>query len=419
MKQITTIIFLICTYSGISQARVLLSQKGQIYRDTVRDLYVQAPLVKINDSTIGGGGGTPGGTSGQFQYNNAGTFGAYSNLYWDNTNSRLGIGISNPRKALSIQGKVNFGTEDATLDSYNITVKDTSAGVYLWRNINSIAAEPFIVLRSGLGALNAGNGTSGGGQIRGLSGSNGFRFTDPSSLKEYMRLDSAGRLSIGTNTPIGDLQTTTNSATNVSRGIVIMQNSADAVSSLLSMYKSRGSIASPSTVSTGDVLGIFDIRGYAGATNTYQIATRIASFVNGSATDAVSGVPADIRFYTSNGAFAERWRIDKNGGWTNTAGTPTAQIHLKAGTATAGTAPLQLTAGTNLTTPVAGTVEFDGTNYFVTVSTTRYLLTKTLTGTAAPATTPVSVGDHYIDTTNKKEYVATGTASSADWTILN
>lgn len=42
-----------------------------------------------------------------------------------------------------------------------------------------------------------------------------------------------------------------------------------------------------------------------------------------------------------------------------------------------------------------------------------------ITGTAAPVTTPVRVGQQFIDTTNKKIYVATGTSSSSDWTILN
>lgn len=41
------------------------------------------------------------------------------------------------------------------------------------------------------------------------------------------------------------------------------------------------------------------------------------------------------------------------------------------------------------------------------------------TGTAAPTTTPLVVGDTFTDSTNKKMYVSTGTASSADWTILN
>jgi hypothetical protein len=41
------------------------------------------------------------------------------------------------------------------------------------------------------------------------------------------------------------------------------------------------------------------------------------------------------------------------------------------------------------------------------------------TGTAAPATTPAYVGDLFVDTNAKKIYSATGTSSSADWTILN
>src|SRR3990167_59356 len=40
---------------------------------------------------------------------------------------------------------------------------------------------------------------------------------------------------------------------------------------------------------------------------------------------------------------------------------PTAYLHIKAGTAGVGTAPLKLTAGTNLTIPEAGAIEFDGT----------------------------------------------------------
>lgn len=52
--------------------------------------------------------------------------------------------------------------------------------------------------------------------------------------------------------------------------------------------------------------------------------------------------------------------------------TPTAILHLKAGTATASTAPLKLTSGTNLTTAETGAVEYNGTNLFFTrTGTTR------------------------------------------------
>lgn len=41
-----------------------------------------------------GGGGTPGGSNTQIQFNNSGAFGGSANLTWDNTNSRLSVGGS-------------------------------------------------------------------------------------------------------------------------------------------------------------------------------------------------------------------------------------------------------------------------------------------------------------------------------------
>lgn len=50
---------------------------------------------------------------------------------------------------------------------------------------------------------------------------------------------------------------------------------------------------------------------------------------------------------------------------------------------------------------------------------TQIYLNKSIRGTAAPVATPRRVGLFFVDTNNGKLYVATGTASSADWTILN
>jgi hypothetical protein len=36
-------------------------------------------------------------------------------------------------------------------------------------------------------------------------------------------------------------------------------------------------------------------------------------------------------------------------------------------------------------------------------------------GSGAPSSTPTNIGDIYVDTTNLKIYIATGTSSSADW----
>ena len=41
------------------------------------------------------------------------------------------------------------------------------------------------------------------------------------------------------------------------------------------------------------------------------------------------------------------------------------------------------------------------------------------TDNTAPTSTPRKVGDMFVDTSANKVYVATGTSSSSDWTILN
>lgn len=54
--------------------------------------------------------------------------------------------------------------------------------------------------------------------------------------------------------------------------------------------------------------------------------------------------------------------------------SPTAIVHLKAGTAAAGTGPLKFTTGTNLTTPEDGAVEYDGTHFYISIGSTRFQL---------------------------------------------
>ncbi len=46
--------------------------------------------------------------------------------------------------------------------------------------------------------------------------------------------------------------------------------------------------------------------------------------------------------------------------------SPTAKLHLSAGSVTAGTAPIKMTSGSLMTTPEAGAIEFDGTNIYYT-----------------------------------------------------
>jgi len=63
--------------------------------------------------------------------------------------------------------------------------------------------------------------------------------------------------------------------------------------------------------------------------------------------------------------------------------SPTSVLHLKAGTATANTAPLKINEGTNLATPEDGAIEHTSDNLHFTAGSTRYTLAKTLTATSA------------------------------------
>lgn len=60
--------------------------------------------------TAGGGGGSPGGSDGQVQYNNGGSFGGESNFVYDDGNDRVGIGTSAPSHTLSVTGSAQISS---------------------------------------------------------------------------------------------------------------------------------------------------------------------------------------------------------------------------------------------------------------------------------------------------------------------
>ena len=116
-----------------------------------------------------------------------------------------------------------------------------------------------------------------------------------------------------------------------------------------------------------------------------------------------------LGFSTYTGvALTEKMRITSTGNVGIGVGAPTATLHLKAGTATASTAPLKFTTGTNLTTTEAGAMEYDGTHLYFTPSTTRETVafTSDLTTSLASyvpytgATTNVVLGANTLSTTS-------------------
>ena len=83
-----------------------------------------------NLTGISGGGSTdPGGSDGQIQYNNGGAFGGDTNLHWDDTNDRLGVGTTSPLSMLSVNGSLSVATTYVQHNSgtgvYTLNVDDS------------------------------------------------------------------------------------------------------------------------------------------------------------------------------------------------------------------------------------------------------------------------------------------------------
>jgi hypothetical protein len=118
----------------------------------------------------------------------------------------------------------------------------------------------------------------------------------------------------------------------------------------------------------------------------------------------VGPIASEISFLTraTAGNYDVRMVVNSTGNVGIGQTTPTAVLHLKAGTATASTGPLKFTSGTNLTTAEAGAMEFNGTNLFFSPSTTRHTVNHGLTGSATldfPSTLTMLSADRTITVT--------------------
>jgi len=112
----------------------------------------------------------------------------------------------------------------------------------------------------------------------------------------------------------------------------------------------------------------YSIAGGAGTTNINADSGMLISFFDAAVNAIADFALVDIKIYTKT-AFTN----------FGTPLTPTALVHIDAGTAVANTAPLKLTAGVNLTVPEEGAIEFDGTNLFYTTNTLTRLTIATTT----------------------------------------
>jgi hypothetical protein len=155
--------------------------------------------------------------------------------------------------------------------------------------------------------------------------------------------------------------------TSQARGYNTFLATAAAAFTLTQLYHyvaNQGTIGAGSTVtsqfgfnSTASLIGATNNYGFF-ADNTAAVTAGKTAYGFYSGVNTASGGGTTWGFY-SDGTANNLFR--GNTYYGNTAVTPTAKIHVAAGSATASTAPLKFTSGTNLTTAEAGVVEYDGT----------------------------------------------------------
>lgn len=134
---------------------------------------------------------------------------------------------------------------------------------------------------------------------------------------ERMRIDSSGRVGIGTTSlsQLLNLYSATNATFSVSgdsaTNIIFVRSSTDATGPNIQLRKARGTTASQTAVAANDILGQIQYQGF-GGTNSRLLAS-IRSVLTNYTSD--TNMSAEIIFATASGSSSptDRMRIDPNG----------------------------------------------------------------------------------------------------------
>jgi hypothetical protein len=384
--------------------------------------------INISGGTISVSGVTAAGLTGQIQFNSGSGFGANANLFWDQTNTRLGIKNNIPAYSLDVNGTMQ--TTGATYlataqNSYYVGVGTTTPGAKLdvSGSIRQTGAVSSMLKADANGQLVAAqsgsdfiNGTGASGYISKFTGSGTI------SLANSLLYETGNNLGIGTTVPSArlDISSIPNAGLN---GGVNLSLSAENVNTIQSYVPINFSVP------TSGIIGQF----FATANNYSNSSINLpansvglwSEYASGSLSFGVAGSSGDIRFNTAGYDNAhERMRIIGNGNVGIGTTAPTANLEIKSGTS--GVSGLKFT---NLTSAnIAGTgalIGVDASGNVIRVdasgggggSVTSFGFTNAngFTGTVNNATTTPTLSLSLQDASATQS----GRLSSADWNTFN
>jgi hypothetical protein len=261
---------------------------------------------------------------------------------------RLGIGTTNPTTPLHVIGTITATTFSGAGSFTTLSASSTVSGA----GFSTYLASPPAI---GGTAAAAGTFTT---LIANTSASVGS--AAPAGTNFYNNKTLTGNANPYSNRTVATVQT---DATGSARGYVTSIGVVAAHPTLSSLQHFLVTQASFNASTVTTQVGFYVNSTLVGASTNYAFNADDLSTTTGTAYGFYSNVNTSgtgtVWGFYANGTANNLFRGNTYHG--NTAVTPTAKIHVAAGSATASTAPLKFTSGTNLTAVEAGVVEYDGT----------------------------------------------------------
>ena len=183
----------------------------------------------INGASLLGSGNipvvtSPSGVAGAIQFSNGSAFASdASNLFWDDTNNRLGVGTNAPARPLTVVGSTNdiVAQIDALSNAYNTQLQ--------LRTYSSNSAE--LLITGNIGTTPSNVGVMGGNTAVGLTltafGSNNIQFYTTNSFVPRFRINNDGNIGAGTTSPTAKMHIQGSGSTSATTSLLV-QNSAGA-----------------------------------------------------------------------------------------------------------------------------------------------------------------------------------------------
>jgi len=295
-----------------------------------------------------------------------------STLFVDATTKKVGIGTTTPAQKLDVSGNININTNGT-----NVLISSYKGADSVGNNIFIGGGGQSSVGESGATYKGSHNTAQGAdvlysnttGYYNSAQGMNALRYNTTGGYNS-----AQGALALYSNTTgdfnsaqgVSALSANTTGAYNSAQGAYALRynttgayNSAQGMNALSA--NTTGDYNSAQGMNAGRSITTGNNNTFVGYGAGYH-ASQLISAVNSMALGNGAYTTADNQVVIGNASVAQTLLNGKVGIGTT---SPTAVLNIKAGTATAGTAPIKLTSGTLNTVSEAGAIEFDGTDYYL------------------------------------------------------